>query len=436
MNSLFKDAFTIIFARGFIRLAQVVSFLVLARILAPEEFGWFGLVTTGVALAATLGSLGLRQSVAYQIGRGEMRPGEGIGTILATWPPLALLSGFLVFLAYGRDVPRLSPVFSAAAILMAVAAAMLITMLQGVFLGRGQISDFSRTETVPRALLAVFVVALMAICLLNIGSAVWSQSISFAIGACFAVSLAMRDSGKLAVKIGRLRPLIAYGFIFSANLFLITLCSRLSMFIIESESGPADAGIFFAAVRVNEIFLEVATALGLAVFSKTVRNTDDKSSLLATAKIACVVFWTFTVGAMAIAIGAPLVIRVMLGEQYVEAGDAMRVLCVGLGAAAANKVIYPAIAGQGRPLFGSIVIAASLAGNLMAALTLIPILGILGGAIALVFGQYLMFSGYILSCKRKFGISASAFVIPDRSITHRIRGEVRNVLGKINKRSK
>ncbi|WP_187775830.1 lipopolysaccharide biosynthesis protein [Luteimonas suaedae] len=428
MNGLFRDAFTILFARGFIRLAQLLSFVLLARFLSPAEFGWFGIVTTAITLSALLGGLGLRQSVAYQIGREQIGIGEGAATALAVWPLLAAISAAIVFLTYGKALPGLSPTASGGAIFVGVAGTMLVMLLQGVFLGRGDIRAFSATEALPRALLALFALLLAATAATTILSAIWAYALAFALAAPVAARLALRGVSGLRPKLGRLKGLIGYGIPFAFNLFLVTLCSRLSMFVIEHHFDAAAAGLFFAAVRVNEIVLEAATAFGLVVFSRSVRDTKTDQVLAKTARVACWIFWSFTLGAALVALFAPLVLQLLLGSGYSGAGDALRVLAFGLGAAAANKIIYPAIAGQGRPLFGTPVMLASLVINLLLALWLVPKLGINGGALALVLGQYLMLIGYIITCRARFNVAPANFLVPSVEDFRKIYRSIKNLV--------
>lgn len=414
MKGLFKDAFTVLFARGFIRLAQLMSFVLLARFLTPAEFGWFGLVTTGIALGATIGSLGLRQSSAYQIGRNLITAGEATGTILAVWLPLAAITTLVSLYVFSWDLPGVSNTVINTAIFVGVASTMLIMMLQGVLLGRGEIRSFSTTETLPRVVLTTLAVVLAVTGLASASNAIWSQAISFAVIVPLAIVLARRNAHPLRIRFERLPSLVTYGIAFALNLFLITLCARISMFVIERVSDASNAGRFFAAVRVSDIALEAAAALGLVVFSRSVQTTDTTEVVSQTARIACWMFWSFGIGGIVIAVLAPWMVTLVLGAEYSGSGDALRILAMGLPAAAANKVIYPGIAGQGRPWFGTLIITLSLSANLIAALLLVPLLGIQGGAIALVIGQYIMLLGYIVTCRAVFGIRAHYFFVPQR----------------------
>lgn len=412
MSDLVRQAVTILFARGFIRIAQLVAFLLLARFMTPAEFGWFGILTTAMTLAAMLGSLGLRQSFTYEIGQKRMTSGEAAGTTLALWPLLTLASAAVIYLLYGNQIPGLSSLETGSLIVLGVAGTMFVTLIQGVYLGRGDINAFSFSETLPRLALMVFAAGLALMASVTLATALWAHVGGFVLAIPVALWLALRGAGKPLPRFDRLGGMLGYGLIFAFNLFLITLCSRISMFVIEHHSGAEAAGQFFAAVRVNEIFLEAATALGMVLFSNAARQEQGVSVLGRNARIACWIFWSFTAAAIVVALFGPFLLRTLLGSDYAPAGTTLQILAFGLAPAAACKVIYPTLAGQGKPFFGTPVIILSLLINLSLAFVLVPGLGVYGGAWALVVGQYFLLGGYVLSCRRLENIHLRDFVVP------------------------
>lgn len=414
MKKLFGQAITILFARGFTRLSQFVAFLILGRFLTPEEFGWFGIVTTAVALAALLGSLGLRQSLAYKIGRNEITTGEATGTALLAWPLLMAAASTVVFQLYGGNLPGLSQWEAGVVITISISGAMLVMILQGIFLGRGEIRAFSTIETLPRVLLAVFACGLAILAAVSFSFALWAQALSYAVVVPLALFFSLRSTTGLSLGLRKLPSMIRYGIGFAINLFLISLCSRISLFVIERFWGANEAGQFFAAVRVNEIFLEAATTFGLVLFSDSARSGEDDTIPRRNARIACWTFWAFVVGGCLVFFLAPHLIVLLIGSQYLAAGDALRYLALSLGPAAASKVVYPTLAGQGRPWFGTPVIILSLAVNVGLAFLLVPKFGAAGGAMALAVGQYVLYAGYAVSCSRLFNIRIADFIVPRR----------------------
>ncbi|MBA8816797.1 O-antigen/teichoic acid export membrane protein [Microbacterium halimionae] len=412
MSGLARQAFTVLFGRGVVRVAQFVAFLVLARLLSPTDFGWFGILTSAITLAATLGSLGLRQSFAYEIGQDRITPGQAAGTSLALWPVLSLIAAAVIFAVYGRQISGIAPAVAAVIILLGVSGAILHTLLQGIFLGRGVIWAFSLSDALPRITLMLGVLAIAFMGVMTLDLALWVQVGSYLITLPVIVVLAVWQTGPLGTAFRRLLPMLRYGLIFALNLFLVTLCSRLSMFVIEATSGADSAGQFFAAIRVNEIFLEIATALGMVLFSNAVRSTDSASSIKRGIDIASWLFWLFMLLAVPVSLLAPSVLTLLIGSEYAGAVPALQILAFSLAPTAASRMVYPTLAGSGSPFFGTPVIAMSLMLNGALALILVPQFGIAGGAIAVTVGQYALLVGYAITCRIRFNIPIHALFLP------------------------
>lgn len=415
MKELLKQGFTIIFARGFIRMAQLISFVLLARFLTPAEFGYFGIVTSAIPLAAMLGSLGLRQSFAYEIGQKRLLPGDAIATMLAAWPVLAALSAIAAFYAIGPEAGGLSGNSLAAIVGLGVFGTMFIMLAQGMFLGRGEIGRFSFVETLPRVLLAVLVVALVLLQRVTLENSLWLYSISFVFIVPVSLILVLRGVSGFKVRLAALPRMAGYGLAFALNLSMVLLNVRIGVFLLERLSGAEAAGLYFAASRVNEIFVEAATAFGLVIFSRAVRTDGGSDIIRQNARITCWIFWCFLLGGLAVAAVAPWLVPLVLGGGYAGAVPLLQIAALALGPAAAVKIIYPSIAGQGRPWIGTVILALTLGLNVLAAWTLIGGMGAEGAAFAFLIAQYASLAMYSILLKLKFDVPMRALFLPSRA---------------------
>lgn len=412
MNGVIRQAMTVLFGRSLSRAAQLVAFIVLARALTPAEFGWFGVLTTAISLSATIGTLGLRQSFAYRIGQKEMTVGEATGTTFAVWGPLTALSTGVIAWLYGAKIPGLTTLESSGLIAAGVAGTIALTLLQGVHLGTGNIRAFALSESSPRVLLLLSALGLVVTAHATLRSTLWAQNLSVLVAIPFVIYGIMRTGPKVRIRFRGLSAMLRYGIIFALNLFLIMLCARLSVFIIEHYWGAETAGNFFAAVRLNEIFLEAAAALGMVLFSEAARQDPSLSGILRSVRIGCWLFWFFLLASGVAFLLAPWLTSGMLGSDYAGSTTALRILALSLAPAAASKVVYPTLAGHGRPLFGTPVVVASLLANAGVAFALVPSMGAGGGAVALVVGQYLLYIGYAVTIRLVYGIKVREFFVP------------------------
>lgn len=369
-------------------------------------------MTTVISVAALLGSLGLRASFGYEIGQKHRTVGEAAGTALALWLPLTSLAATGVWLLYGRQLPSLSLIQSAAIITVSVAGSLLIILMQGVYLGRGDIRMFALSETMPGLVLTGFTTALAVLSAVSLQSALWAYSASFVLAAPVVVWLALRGGGQLRVSFRQLGRSVRYGVVYAINLVLTTISARVAMFIIEFFIGAASAGQFFAAVRLNEMVLEAATVVGVVLFSNAARQEAGVSVLHRNARISAWMFWLFMIIAVLVGISAPLLINLLAGSEYPAAGPALQIMAIGMAPTAASKIVYQTLSGSGNAKFGTPVIVASLLATLIFSFVLVPSMGINGGAIALVVGRYILFIGYVISCRSRYGIPVRDLLWP------------------------
>jgi O-antigen/teichoic acid export membrane protein len=356
--------------------------------------------------------LGLRQAFGYEVGQNHRTPGDAAGTALVLWPVLAVASAAVVFLVYGRQLPGVTATQSAMIITAGVAASLLVILMQGVNLGRGDIRAFAMSETLPRVLLMLLTIAIAVTTGVTLQGALWAYSGGFLIALPVVMYMALKGAGRLRVNLRQLGRSLRFGIIFAVNLLLITLCARLSMFVIEHYMGAAAAGEFYAAIRVTEIFLEAATSVGMVLFSNAARQDSGVSVLRRNARISCWMFWTFMLLGAFVAVGASEIIDILAGSNYRAATPVLQILALSLAPSAASKVIYPTLSGTGHPHFGSPVIIASLLLNAGLACALVPAMGVTGGALALVAGQYLLYAGYVISCTVRFDIPVRDLLVP------------------------
>ncbi|CAN7416796.1 polysaccharide biosynthesis C-terminal domain-containing protein [Phenylobacterium sp. LjRoot219] len=384
-------------SRGVTRVAQVVAFLVLARALSPSGFGAYAVITSAVFLAGQIGPLGLRQASAYRIGQSLMTDGQALGVLALFWPLTALVCMAAVF-GLNQTAFEGFGAGPTAAVLIATAAVLLLNLLQGVFLGRGEIKAFSFSDAGPRVLQSLLALSLWLTGALTLNTALWSFAAGFLVLAPIVVWMAARSAQRLSPAVGQAPAMIRHGFLFAVSAFLVTLQGRVGVFFLSGAHGPEAAGQFFAAQRASELFLELATAVGLVLFSETARSGPNRETLRSAMRTAGGLFVMFLgVGAVA-AFTAPWLVLVLLGPQYAEATDALRVLAIGLAPAAAVRVLNSVIAGMGKPYISAGIVLVGIAINAAACALLAPRYGAVGAAAGLAIGQFVAATVYAAVC--------------------------------------
>lgn len=387
----------------------MVAFVLLARVLSPAGFGAYAVLTSGVFLAGQIGTLGLRQAAAYRIGRETMTDGKALGLLVTVWPFLSIACAVAVYLINKQALEDLG-LSLGIAILASVAAVLFLNLIQGIFLGRGEIKAFALADAGPRVLQSALCAALWLAGMLTINTALWSFMAGFALLIPIVLWMAAKPAKGFGVDLGQAPGMVRYGLLFAVSMFLILLQGRIGVFFLSGAKGAVEAGQFFAAQRANEIFLELASAIGLVLFSETSRSKSPDESLRAALKTATGLFALFLVVGLAAASVAPFLVKVLLGPQYSEAASVLRILAIGLAPAAAVRVLNSVVAGVGRPYVSAGMVLAGIGLNAALCALLVPAYGADGAAVGLVAGQAGAALGYVVFCRIGFGIQFREFL--------------------------
>jgi O-antigen/teichoic acid export membrane protein len=411
-NSLRLSALGVVVNRWGSKAINLVTFVILARALTTSEFGIYGLFTSAIFIVEAAGNLGLRQASAHQIGQKSMTDGETLGASLLVWPLAAIGCGLAVTLSlYGSISSAELPAWLWPA-LLACSGVVLASLCQGVFLGRGQIRNFNFVELTPRVLLLVGTTALLMTGNLDVWEAGWIFGLSFAITGLLAVYRARPDEGPISPSLGKLWRLIRYGWPFALTLFLIMLNTRVSLFVLTAKLDTAAAGQYFAGLRLNELVLDIAAAVGLVLFSHGARSADPNRAMRQAAEITR---W-LTCGAVVIALGgivlSPILVPLLLGEGYAGSVGVLQLLLVALPFAALSKVIYPTLAGVGRPLIGAVVLGPSIVLNAALSWVMTDLWGVPGAGLALGITQLVVAVAFLAIVRRSYAIPVRDFVLP------------------------
>ncbi|MEL6872813.1 MAG: polysaccharide biosynthesis C-terminal domain-containing protein [Pseudomonadota bacterium] len=214
----------------------------------------------------------------------------------------------------------------------------------------------------------------------NSGSATWAAAI---------VQLALIEQ--------RLPTLVAKGAqdndvrrwaVVALPLFVIGGCEVLlqttDVLILSAFAAPDDVGIYFAAAKTMALIMFVHYAVGSAAARQFARHAanEDRAALLRTVRDAVrFTFWPSLFGAIVIVALGPFLLS-LFGPDFARGYPVMFVLVAGFLARAAMGPSEFLLNMAGEQRACAVVFAIAAVTNVVAALVLIPALGMLGAAVA------------------------------------------------------
>ena len=390
------------------RLFSLITFTLLGRLLAPEEFGLVALGTIFIAIANLLTDSGFSKALVQR--RDLTR--EHIDT--AFWASLAI--SLVVLAILGASATGLESVLAApglAAVIVAMGISTVLTALSATpaaLLER----DFQFKRLALRRMLGTFAGGLAAIGLALAGAGVWSLVAQTVVASLVGVVVLWTSTSwrpSRSISLPALRDLWRMG----SNVLGIGLVGLVSSqgdrFIIGLVAGPEALGYYYLAIRLitilSEMLSTVFSSVSLTAFS---RLQDDGPRLLSW-------LYRFISGSsilaiplfMVMAATAPVLVPFVFGDQWRPAVPAVQILTF-LGAI--NSIAYfdrnvLLATGHARSAFwmtlGQTVLGLAFVG-------VATPFGITWVAVAIVARQYLYWPVRLVVLRRSVGIDRREYV--------------------------
>jgi PST family polysaccharide transporter len=322
--------------------------ILVARLLMPEAFGLYAVISFAVGLGITFGDLGLGAALVQ---RRDLDPGAALAVAFTSHLALALgLAVAIVALApalthgLGLAQDAVAPL-RCLALLVPLSA---FRMPAVVLLERSMTyAPLALADTLD-TLCFHGVTALAAFA----GAGVWS----FILGAVAArgaglivLCTAARWRPILRWRWADLAPVLRFGVLFQGNSLVIILRDSVVPILVTNWSGVAAVGFLNWAAAVAFLPLQVVSIAGKVLFPALSRLQDSPQEFAqaterALNRIAMVLYPT----ALLLLVGAEAVVRPIYGDPWVPAIPAVRLFCVSAVLGGTSTVLVHALYSLGR----------------------------------------------------------------------------------------
>ena len=172
----------------------------------------------------------------------------------------------------------------------------------------------------------------------------------------------------------------------------ISSMSSLDAAVITATAGNLAAGQFAGVSKWTAPIGLVSTAISQTMFPRMSRARRDQRARLLAVSLGYLGLALPIL--LAVAIFAPIVVRVLLGGQYAESVGVLRVLCVALIFAMANQPLNSTLIAWGEEHAATVVLFGSMVVQLASQAMLAAGFGAIGAAWGAAVGQLLCLMGY------------------------------------------
>jgi O-antigen/teichoic acid export membrane protein/O-antigen ligase len=374
-------------ASGGLQLIVIVSGVLVARSLGPEDRGYLALLVVVSGVFALAGTLGLPSAVTYYIAR-DPADARRIASSLA-WVGVLQVGAVLVLQAAALAVLVASDpqdVRVAAAISLFLPPGILaLSFGIAILQGQRRFTAFNLLRILPST---AYVVGVVIVYALNATSLVLFMALWAAvnlIGGFFALAFAVRGLPKHAEK----EPSPSRGQMvkFGLKALLGSLSPvdvvRLDQAVVGLFLSPVALGYYVVAQAFSLLPRVVAASVGMVAYPQVAAERDRRAARRAMWKFFFLGLTLSGLVVVALELVAGELISLLFGEDFTEATTIAQILLLASLFMAGRRVLTDGVNGLGHPGYGTIAEVTSWILLLPAVAILLPWFGAEGVALAL-----------------------------------------------------
>jgi O-antigen/teichoic acid export membrane protein len=187
---------------------------------------------------------------------------------------------------------------------------------------------------------------------------------------------------------------------------------RLDQMMLAIFASSTVVGLYTVAVAIAEITATLASSVADALMPEVASSTNAEESALLVGKTLRLTLYAQFLALIPLWISAPLILRFIYGEGFVEAAGTMRLLLLASIIWSAAMIVISGLNGLGHPGFSTVARLFSGVTTVVTLFYLLPSYGMNGAAISSLLGYSTMLIVAVFCLLRKQNISFWNFMRP------------------------
>ncbi len=383
MRRFLSDVFSIGVSKALIIVFSLMTTVIIARVLGPEKNGVIASLLVYPSLFMSIGSLGIRQSTTYFLGKGIFTEDEIKRAITQIWlftTVFSIVVCFVLMRYFSKSGENMWLVILA---LMPIPFTLFNTYNSGIFLGKNEISSFNKINWIPTALILL----VTAVLVLWLSFGISGYLIAMVAGPTF-ISLVLLFKNKFIKAFSLnfnwviIKRMLSLGLVYALALLVINLNYRIDVILLDKLSTAFETGIYSKGVSITEYLWQIPMLLSTVVFARSAVSKNDRDFSLKVAQLLRISILVIGIGALALFFISEQVIVLMYGNAFVNSVLVLNVLLPGVVLLTVFKVINMDLSGKGKPWVSLKAMLPALIINIILNFILIPQQGASGAALA------------------------------------------------------
>lgn len=381
-SSFIIDLIRVTLTNGSILICGLLTSIITARYLGPEKNGIIASILVFPQLFMTVGSLGIRQSSTYYLGKKIFTEGQIKTSIVHIW----IFSSILCVISSYFLIKLLSNQNDLLLIFLAIAPipfSLFNTYNSGIFLGKNQIKKFNKVNWIPPFIILIATVFLLIFFNKDIGGYLFALILGPL--SMFIILLFYNDfihffKIKLNYKI--IWNLVKLGMVYATALLVINLNYRIDIILLENLSTPFELGIYSKGANITQYLWQIPALLSTIVFARSATSRDKRGFSKKVIQLLRVSFIIVSIAACLFFILSHHIILFLFGEEFEKSSVVVQILLFGVFVMLFFKILNMDLAGRGKPWIAMKAMLPGLIVNIVLNFNFIPQYGANGAAYA------------------------------------------------------
>jgi len=359
--------------------------IIIARALGPEGKGVYSIVLLLPSLIVTLSHLGISFATVYYVAQRRFPDREVLGSNAWLAGLLGAAGGavgtIIVFFFQERVVPGVPQGYLFFALTL-IPVELLFSYIQHFLLGAQRIKEFNAIALIHKALSLTLVTVVVWFMQGGVLGAVAASLVSWVLAAGLLFIAAARIAGGVSFRINLpyLRKALTFGVQAHLGNIFWFLTHRIDLLLVNGYLGPLAVGFYSVGVALAEHLWMISQAASTVLLPKVAAETDEDRRRSFTPVVARTVLLVTALGAGVLAFLGRWFVVLLYSEAFSPAVQPFQILLLGIVALSAGRVLGNDIAGRGRPMLNTYVVAVALIVNVLLNVVLIPRYEIAGAA--------------------------------------------------------
>lgn len=381
MSSFLKDTLRIGLSNIIITAAGLGTSIITARLIGPEGNGIIAALLVYPSLFMSFGSLGIRQSTTYFLGKNIYSEDEIKTAITQIWmltSIVSIITSYFLIRYLSNSGENITLVLLA---LLPIPFTLFNTYNSGIFLGKNDIKTFNKINWIPSVIALLGTGLFVALLKLNVPGAMLAAA-----GAPLFMSVLLLYKNKFlqAFKIQYdwkiIRNMLSLGIVYAISLLVINLNYKMDIILLDELSTPYELGIYSKGSGITQYLWQIPMIFSTIVFARSAVSKDGYKFSLQISQLLRLSFIAIAIGSLVLYLLSDIVIVGIYGEAFRGSISVLNYLLPGILILTIYKVMNMDLAGKGKPWISMKAMIPALFLNIALNILFIPKYGADGAA--------------------------------------------------------